>query len=93
MGSIWAEEQVIVEEQELDAHGYLMKVYRDPREPTHVRMRAAALALEVEKPRLKAAAILYTGTFAASLERAIERTAPALIEGQVIDDGPDEEGR
>jgi hypothetical protein len=92
MGSIWAEEEQVIEE-ELDAHGYLQKVYRDPREPTHVRMRAAALALEVEKPRLKAAAILYTGTFAASLERAIERTAPALIEGQVIDEGSDEESR
>jgi hypothetical protein len=88
MGSIWAEPEEIIEEPELDAHGYLVKVYRDKREPTHVRMRAAALALEVEKPKLKAAAILYTASFAVSLEKAIERTAPALLEGTVIEAEP-----
>jgi hypothetical protein len=82
MASIWAEPEEIIEEPELDAHGYLVKVYRDKREPTHVRMRAAALALEVEKPKLRAAAILYSGDFSSMLERAIERSAPALIEAQ-----------
>ena len=88
MGSIWAEpeeEGVIEEEPELDAHGYWVKVYRDKREPTHVRIRAAALALEVEKPKLKAAAIIYGGSFAVSLEKAIERTEPALIEHQKVE--------
>jgi hypothetical protein len=82
MGSIWAEPEEIIEEPELDAHGYLVKVYRDRREPTHVRMRAAALAIEYEMPKLRAAAILYSGDFSSMLERAIERSNPALIEAK-----------
>jgi hypothetical protein len=70
------------EEEGLTAHGYLRKVYQDPLEPTHVRMRAAQIAIEFELPKLKAAAILYSGTFAASLERAIERSEPAIIEAR-----------
>jgi len=66
----------------LTAHGYLRKVYQNPLEPTHVRMRAAALAIEYEMPKLRAAAILYSGDFSSQLERAIERSAPALIEAR-----------
>jgi hypothetical protein len=66
----------------MDAHGYLRRVYQNPLEPTHVRMRAAQIAIEFELPKLKAAAILYAGNFATQLERAIERSEPALIEAR-----------
>jgi hypothetical protein len=69
----------------MDAHRYLKKVYQNPQEPTHVRMRAAQIAIEFELPKLKAAAILYAGDFASRLELAIERSDPAkLIEVQAV---------
>jgi hypothetical protein len=72
-------------EEGLSAHGYLRKVYQNPLEPTHVRMRAAQIAIEFELPKLKAAAILYSGDFASRLELAIERSDPAkLIEAEAI---------
>jgi len=71
-----------LDDEGLTAHGYLQKVYRSPQEPTHVRMRAAALAIEYEMPKLRAAAILYSGDFSSMLERAIERSNPALIEAK-----------
>jgi hypothetical protein len=84
----------IVEGEQVDegltAHGYLRKVYQNPLEPTHVRMRAASLAIEYEMPKLRAAAILYSGDFSSMLERAIERTEPALLEAQAIEADPDE---
>jgi hypothetical protein len=83
----YQEPQVEEVDEGLSAHGYLKKVYQDPMQPTHVRMRAAMIAIEFELPKLKAAAILYAGNFATQLEKAIERTEPALIEAKVIAEG------
>jgi hypothetical protein len=69
----------------MDAHGYLRRVYQNPAEQTHVRMRAAQIAIEFELPKLKAAAILYSGDFASKLELAIKRSDPAkLIEAKPV---------
>jgi hypothetical protein len=69
-----------------DAHGCLRSIYNDPLQPTNVRMKAATIAIEYERPRLAATAVFNAGDeFAARLDRAItaSRTArePKLIEG------------
>jgi hypothetical protein len=64
-----------------DALDYLRSVYRNPLEPTPVRMKAAAIAIEYERPRLAVIASIDGNDFAARLERAIARS------GKVID-GP-----
>ena len=57
-----------------DALGYLRQVYRNPLESTHVRMRAAAIAIEYERPRLAVVAQVSGEDFADRLNRAIERS-------------------
>jgi hypothetical protein len=64
----------------------LQGVYRDPMVSLGVRMRAAALALPFEAPKLSAIAMsnMDPATFAAQLDRAIARSgmAPIMIEGR-----------
>jgi hypothetical protein len=51
----------------------MRSVYQDPVQSTHVRMRAAAIAIEYERPALKAMAVVIGGSdFALRLERAIK---------------------
>jgi hypothetical protein len=58
-----------------DAHSLLKSVYQNPAVPLSVRMKAASIAIEYERPSLKATAIVpMGGDFAARLERAIERS-------------------
>ena len=66
---------------EIDTQGetsldFLQKVYRSSRQPLAVRMRAAAIALPFESPKLTAMAVntLSGQNFAAMLERAIARS-------------------
>lgn len=35
-----------------DAHAYLMAIYKDPRQPTELRLEAAGKAIRYEKPAL-----------------------------------------
>ena len=65
---------------------YLRSVYRNPLQPDNVRMRAAAIAIEYELPRLAVTATINSGDFADQLEKAIERSrrvTPTMIEGTV----------
>jgi hypothetical protein len=70
---------------------YLRSIYNDPLQPTHVRMKAAALALPHELPKLQA--VLQGNMddrFAGQLEAAVARSKavmkiiepPKLIEAQ-----------
>jgi hypothetical protein len=60
----------------------LQAVYRSPDVPLSVRMRAAAIALPFEAPKLVACANLTADDFNERLERAINRSRPLrLIEG------------
>ena len=58
-----------------DALTFLKAVYQHPKVPLPVRMRAAAIAIEYERPSLKAMALVVDGgDFAQRLEAAIERS-------------------
>jgi hypothetical protein len=70
---------------------YLQRIYRDPNQPTPVRMRAAIEALQFENPKLSSVGVGYidASDFASRLERAINRSERAkLIEGRAerVDD-------
>ena len=54
---------------------YLQGIYNDARQSTSVRMRAAIECLPFENPKLSATAVSHMDerSFAAALERAIER--------------------
>jgi hypothetical protein len=76
---------------------YLRSVYRNPLQPDNVRMRAAAIAIEYELPRLAVTAMVTAGDFADQLEKAIERSrkvSPTMIEGtaNVSDNVPTDNG-
>src|SRR5262245_54497013 len=55
------------------------KVYRNPNLPLHTRLRAARDAKDHEHPKLVATAIVNEGSFAALLDRAIERSNGAKV--------------
>jgi hypothetical protein len=62
------------------ALGYLQGIYGDPLQPTSVRMRAAAIAIPFEQPKLQATAIThYDGDFADRLDRALARSAEPKV--------------
>ena len=83
--------RVEVEEREperVNSLEYLQRIYRDPTQPTPVRMRAAIEALQFENPKLSSIGVGYltNDTFVERLERAINRSDRAkLIEGRVIE--------
>jgi hypothetical protein len=56
-----------------DALGFLQGVYRNRATPLSIRMRAAALALEFERPKLAVTANLTGEDFGEALERARKR--------------------
>jgi hypothetical protein len=73
--------------EQVNSLEYLQRIYRDPAQPTPVRMRAAIEALQFENPKLSSVGVGYftNDTFAERLERAIRASERAmLIEGKVI---------
>src|SRR6516165_2267173 len=57
----------------------LQAIYRSPDQPLHTRMRAAALCLPYEHPRLAVTAVLDgTEDLGARLHRAIQRSAKVI---------------
>jgi hypothetical protein len=71
----------------LSALGLLQAIYRSPEVPLPTRMRAAAIALPHESPRLTAVANIDVSDFAEKLEKAILRSGVRLIEGTTVKDG------
>ena len=61
---------------------YLQTLYKNPLLPLGVRMRAAAIALPFESPKLSAIANLSPEDFSERLERAITRSGVRLIEAK-----------
>ena len=72
-----AELELAPDEASLD---FLQKVYRSSRQPLAVRMRAAALAIPFESPKLTAMAVssMNGEHFASLLEKAIARSQARL---------------
>jgi hypothetical protein len=63
------------------ALGYLQGIYRDPLQPEGVRMRAAALALPYESPKLAMTAVVHDEhSFALALDRAIRSREGKVLE-------------
>jgi hypothetical protein len=75
------------EPERVNSLEYLQRIYRDPTQPTPVRMRAAIEALAFENPRLSAVGVwaLNGEDFYNRLERALKRSERAkLIEGRAV---------
>jgi hypothetical protein len=71
--------EVVVSKEEPQQHknalGYLQSIYKDPLQPTHVRMRAASLAIPFESRKLAVVAqVADDGSFAERLDRALARS-------------------
>ena len=77
-----------------DAIDFLRSVYRNTLEATPVRMKAAAIAIEYERPRFAVTAIVDGADFEERLKRAIARSGklieatagPPQVEGPI--EGP-----
>jgi hypothetical protein len=75
-----------------NAIDYLRSVYRNPLQPDNVRMRAAAIAIEYELPRLAVTATVNAGDFAVQLDQAIERSRKVSAQPMMIEAKPMVEG-
>jgi hypothetical protein len=60
------------EPEKVNSLEYLQRIYRDPMQPTPVRMRAAIEALQFENPKMTAVSVGYmtNATFAERIERS-----------------------
>jgi hypothetical protein len=58
-------------------------VYRNASLPISTRQRSAIAALQFEHPKLAVHALVDQDSFAYRLERAIERTAKVVVNGEV----------
>jgi hypothetical protein len=82
-----ADEELLVD----SALDLLQSIYRDPRVPLPVRMRAASIAIPFESPKLSVTTHLGDDdTFAALLDRAIARSQapPKMIEHNPRESAP-----
>jgi hypothetical protein len=76
------------EEEGVTSLKFLQTIYRNPEVPLSVRMKAAAIAIEYELPRLAVTATLNGADFAVQLDQAVERSRKVspMIEANVSSD-------
>jgi hypothetical protein len=68
---------------DIDAYTYLRQVWNDHLQPVHVRLRAASIGIEYERPRLAVSAMVSEGDFASLLDARLKRFEQMrVIEGQ-----------
>jgi len=65
---------------DVNALEHLQSIYRNPDEPAARRMRAAAIAIPFETPKLAVTTNLSNENFAAMLDKAIARSRVPQIE-------------
>jgi|SRR6516164_906405 hypothetical protein len=72
---------------EIDAYTYLRGIWNNSLEPTHVRLRAAAIGIEFERPRLAVSAIIDNSRdIATLLDQRLKRIEQMkLLEAKTID--------
>jgi hypothetical protein len=59
---------------------YLQSIYKNPMQPEHTRIRAAAMALPFESPKLAVTGHVNDSTsFAQALEKAIQRSREGRV--------------
>src|SRR5215831_15204115 len=75
---------MMLEEEGVTSLRFLQTIYRNPEVPLPVRMKAAAIAIEYELPRLAVTATIDSGDFAEKLERAIDRSRKVIEAKPVI---------
>jgi hypothetical protein len=77
-----------LEEERVTSLKFLQTIYRNPEVPLPVRMKAAAIAIEYELPRLAVTATVDAGDFAVQLDQAVERSRKvSMIEGKPTIEG------
>jgi hypothetical protein len=67
---------------------YLQSIYRDPSQEQHTRMRAAAMAIAFESPKLAVLATVGKEDFGAILDRAVERSKRVMVDVKPIEPKP-----
>jgi hypothetical protein len=70
---------------DIDAYTYLRGVWNDHLQPTHIRMRAAAIGVEFERPRMAVSAVIESQDFASILEKRIKNFERIEKNGGVIE--------
>jgi hypothetical protein len=74
---------------DIDAYTFLRGVWNDYLQPTHVRMRAAAIGIEFERPRMAVSAVVNDQDFASLLDERIKNMERVNNEiGKVIEAKP-----
>src|SRR6516164_3301868 len=64
---------------EIDAYTYRRAVWNNELQPTHIRMRAAAIGIEFERPRLAMQATVTGQDFATLLDERLKRMEQAKL--------------
>ena len=86
-----------LEEEGVTSLKFLQTIYRNPEVPLPVRMKAAAIAIEYELPRLAVTATVNAGDFAVQLDRAVQRSqmiqAKPMIEANATTSEPSDTNR
>jgi hypothetical protein len=81
------------EEEPESALAYLQSIYKNPMQPEHTRIRAAALALPFESPKLQVTGYVNDGaTFAQALDRAIARSQAGRVTLELTANGDEAAG-
>jgi hypothetical protein len=70
------------------AYTYLRGIWNDNLEPTHIRMRAAAIGIEFERPRLQVTAQIQDNDLATLLDQRLKRVAELEKGNGKVIDGP-----
>src|SRR5215475_14450547 len=84
----WADPDAIEVPANATPLDFLQIIYRSTNQPMHRRLKAACEALPFVHPKLAVTAQVNSETFAAALERAVNRSAKVLEPPKAIEHQP-----